>query len=495
MKNRFILCQADRHFLGDLPLSMWINLLARAISSHLEDWAVVVEPMVSATLYRPDQEPSSLVHFHRMDALVAEVAARLPASRNVRATQFLTLRPADDATLVEFVGGDPQFFHGVSPLLPYSDRFAASPATMISWLRPKEGRIMPAILLPPEPSGHAGAISFYHIADGWSAPDPPERDACRMRVNTEAIPIAHAESNWMNVDRRVRMSFERWARTVTKRRVGVSISGGGAAVMRLVPLFRALEMAGVPIDLLSGASGSTAFSACYATGGLPRVLALAERGLSILITATLTSVITSSVVQRYIDNFLEGCGVCNTEIRVVPMAMTLPPNAAPRPSVVVDGTFGQAARASGGIPMIGPYAVDGTRHFDGSVIAGLPPPNVLRQFGADIVFAMNVLAVPASRFPGENSAMLSKPLGFFYHQSLLGRIADTISAASILVHTIAEGHGRTADVFIDAPPRNWAIFEPPMLFNSRKYATIGLGAGIDPDTVAAECLSRWQALA
>jgi len=492
--NRLVLCQADRGLLDGVSLSTWVTLLARAISSHLEDWAVVIDPMVSAVLYRPDLPPMPLVQQQQIDAIIAEVASVLADSRSPRAVQYLVIRPSRDEVLEEFVGGVRQCFHVVAPIVSFSERFAVPPASMTSWLREDDGRSMAAILLPQEIRGHAGPVSFYPLQDDWHAPDPPGRDSCRLRINSRLLPHAVLEAEWPNVDLSLRLSFERWARTVTCRRVGVTISGGGAAVMRLVPLFQAMENVGVPVDLLSGASGSTAFSACYAIGGIPQVLALAERGLSILITATLTSVVSSSIVQRYIDKFLMDCGVCNTEIRVVPLATSLAPMSPPRPSIIVDGTFGEATRASGGMPFIGPYDVNGVRHVDGSIIAGLPPPLVARQFGANVVFAMNVLAMPENRYPGESNPRFSGPVGLLYKHSILGRAADTISAISTMIHTISEGHGRDADLFIDAPPRNFAIFEPPMLFNSPKYAAAGLGPGIDVDLVAAKCLETWRAL-
>lgn len=95
---------------------------------------------------------------------------------------------------------------------------------------------------------------------------------------------------------------------------------------------------------------------------------------------------------------------------------------------------------------------------------------------------------------GENSPRYSAPLALLYKHSLLGRAADTISAISTMVHANSVGHGREADLFINAPPRNFAIFEPPLLFNSPKYAAVGLGPDIDVDSVAATCLEKWRAM-
>lgn len=492
--NRFILFQSAEETLGNVPPLIWVTLLARAIASHLKDWAVVVNPAHSAVLHRPGSEPVALVHSRRIDALVDEVSARLGASPGIRAIHFLILQPAGDSELLEFVGGERAFFHVVTTLTPYADRFAEISASILSRLRSRDGRVVPAVLLPPEVAGGAGPLSFHPIEDDWRVVNPLDRDHCRLRVKADALFIAALDSNWSRVDPRVRTGFERWARTIAGRRVGITMSGGGAAIMRLVPLFEALEKVGVPIDLLSGASGSVAFSACYATGGIPRILALAERGLSILLTATTKSLLHSAVVEEYLDAFWNECGICNTEIRVIPLATALAPNSPPRPMMVVDGSFGQAARASGTIPLNGPFSVNGTRYIDGSVVGGLPPPNVMRQLGAEFVIAMNVLAVPANRYPGENHPTWSRVTGFLYDRSILGRYADTISAVSTLLHTMAEGHGRTADIFVDAPPRNWAMFEPPMLFRSLRYAREGLGGDVDVTAIATHCLRQWQNL-
>jgi hypothetical protein len=128
------------------------------------------------------------------------------------------------------------------------------------------------------------------------------------------------------------------------------------------------------------------------------------------------------------------------------------------------------------------------------VLAGLPPPFLAERFGADIVFAMNVLALPANRFPGETVPILGDIMSIFYRYTPLGRVADTWGATSTMLHTIAEGAGLHADLFVDTPPRDWAPIEQFLLYNSVTYSNIGLGASVDIAAIAADCVLRWRAL-
>jgi predicted acylesterase/phospholipase RssA len=470
-----------------MPLLTLAKLLARAIVNHLGDYAVVVDPSGTSLFYTASSI-TNLPPTLNMAAVEAEsdiIWNGLPP----RLVHYLVI---NDPALAGFLGVATSYFDVVTPFISYAHKFLPIAATMLSWLLPT-GRPMPAVLLPSSTSGHAGNVTIYAIDDGWNAPHPPERDSCRMRLTPVRVNAAAAEPVWANVNAATRATFERWARTVTWRRVGVSISGGGASVFRLVPLFKALEAEGLPIDFMAGVSGGTVLAACYAVGGMPKVLELANQGTSFLVAIT-GALLTSWTIQRYIDNFLNDCGVCNTEIRVLPISMRTSPMSPPQATALVDGTFGQAIRASGGAPFFAPYFVGDSRQSDGDVLAGLPPPFLAERFGADIVFAMNVLAMPANRFPGETIPFVGDVMSVFYRYTPLGRVADLWGASSTMLHTIAEGYGLNADVFVDTPPRDWGPFEPFLFYNSVTYSNIGLGPGVDVAAVATDCVQRWRAL-
>jgi predicted acylesterase/phospholipase RssA len=488
MNSRRILCMGDPVILAGMSLVTLVKLLARAIVHHLGEYAVVVQPGGTSYFYEPANTHVIPPTPHM--AIVEGAAAAIWGGLAPRTVHFLVL---DHPNLDVFLATPNSYFDVVTPFIPYAHRFLPLPATVTDWLLPA-GKGMPAVVLPSTTTGNAGPIQFYDIDDDWNAPNPPERDSCRMRMNPAQVNAADAEPNWSNIQPvSIRKTFERWARTVTWKRVGICISGGGASVFRLVPLFEALENEGLPVDLLAGVSGGTIFSACYAVGGLQKVNQLADNGSSFMMALT-GALLTSWFVQRYVDNFFQDCGMCNTEIRVLPMTAKLAPMSPPRPAAMVDGTFGQALRASGGAPFFGPFFVGDSRQTDGAVLAGLPPPFLAERFGADIVFAMNVLALPANRFPGETVPILGDIVGVFYRYTPVGRLLDTYGATSTMLHTIAEGAGMHADVFVDTPPRDFAPFEQFLLFNSVTYSNVGLGAGVDVTAVAQDCVARWKAL-
>jgi len=494
---RFVLCQ------GSAFLPAMVRLLARAVAVHLEDWAVFLDPNAAsggATLYRPGVPPLVLASAP-MTATLTDVtnavdAELMAAVQKPRSVQYLVLRTTDDAALTAYVGGNPAFFHVVTPIVGFNAGPTPPPGTT-QWLLPLTGRIMPAILLPADKTGHAGTFQIYPIGVAWNAPNPPERDACRMRIDPVAAGIADATPSWANVDVTTRQTIERWARTITFRRVGVVISGGGASVFRLTRLFKAFENTPegpLPIDLLGGVSGGTAFGAAYAVGGVAKVDELADQG-GVFTLATLGTFANSWFTERFFDVFLAGCGVRNTEIRVVPLTTTLPPVDAPEAGVVVEGTFGEAVRASGGAPFFAPYFPNGghTRMVDGAIMANVPPPLLAEQFGADIVFAANVLSTPATRFPGEDVPILGDILSIFYRYTLLGRVADTFGSVATMLHSLSEASGLTADDFVDTMPRNGTLVEPPLFYNAKVYAADGLD-GVDFQLAAENWVKLWKML-
>jgi len=485
---RRVLCLDHSGTISPAMLVTMVKQLARALAEHLNAYAVVVEPGGGTNFYKPGSV-TNLGTLGTMNDVMLQADIAYGAPVDPIMVHFLVI---DHPLLDPFLAGTGTTFDVVTPFISYADRFLPLSPTITSRVS-TGGRAMPAIILPSSTSGNAGAVKFYAIDEGWNAPNPPERDSCRMRFTPPQVNAAAAEPTWANVHPATKATFERWARTVAWKRVGLSISGGGASVFRLVPLFEALEAKGLPIDLMTGVSGGTIFSACYALGGLPKVQELANRGSSFMV-ALLGGLVTSWFVQRYVDDFLHNCGLCNTEIRVLPITARIAPMSPPQANAVVDGTFGEALRASGGAPFFGPYFVGNARQTDGAVLAGLPPPFLAERFGADIVFAMNVLALPANRFPGETIPIFGDIVSVFYRYTPLGRVIDTVGATTTMLHTISEGAGLQADVFVDTPPRDWGPIEQFLLYNSTTYSNIGLGPGVDTMAVAQDCVQLWQAL-
>ncbi len=75
--------------------------------------------------------------------------------------------------------------------------------------------------------------------------------------------------------------FQRAARRMSERAIGVVLGGGGARGIAHLGVLQALDEAGVPIDAISGTSMGAVMAACYAKGWSPKqILDLASRFIS-----------------------------------------------------------------------------------------------------------------------------------------------------------------------------------------------------------------------
>ena len=501
MDNRFILCQEDSGLLASKGMNLLtlVKLLARAIVHHLpKHLAVVIDPANSfgSTLFFPDG--TSVDVSPNNPPSIADVLSNTAANwGNAGATtvHYLVVHNASDSSLCTFMNNVQASFDVVTRVIDYANRFAPLNPAPTPWLV-SNGAAMPAILLPSSSKGHAGPMKTFVIDAGLDPsnplPTPPERDGCRMRLDKDEVNADALKPDWSTV--KTRAQFERWARTIAWRRVGICVSGGGASTFRLAKLFEQIEAAGLPIDLLAGVSGGTLFSACYAFGGMKAVKSFAYKRGKAFTTRIVGALAWSGFVERFIDDYLDNCGVCNTEIRVVPLSMQIAPSDEPKASVIVDGTFGQAGRASGGAPFFAPYKRGNVRQGDGAILAGVPPSFLAERFGADMIFAMNVLALPTTRFPGEDAPIWGAILKPIYDYTPLGRMADAWGATATMLHTIAEGGLWLADDFYDAPPYNWAAVEQPMFWNAKHYFDDGpVDANLTELTLTAQdWYKRWS---
>lgn len=463
-----ILVRGDEAGLAGTGAKAFARLLAEALATHLGDWCTL-SPGGTDPVLRFEASATPVILGAFADQAAVEAAAPTPPV-SVRAHHFIVVDPGDPALAIWMGALPTAAFDVVTPLVRYATRDAeiqAAKNARGSRLVPFAGKLMPAVLLDVPGPGPVGAFEPFPVAHDMSMVDPPERDACRMRVRpTDVISIA---GGFSAMTAEVRQAMQRWARTVSWRRVGFVVSGGGASVFRLCDYFHWLEQNQVPIDMLAGVSGGTLFSALYAVGGLPKVRAFAARG-PLFSLATTGALINSCVVQAYVDRELGGFGINDTEIRVVALSTRFPPMSEPRPTIVQEGSLGEAVRASGGAPFFGPYFHEDGRQLDGGLVAVVPPPALAEGFGADVVFAANAMALPAHRFPGEDIPVLGPLASLFYRYTLFGRIPDHYTAFATMVHSLGRAHADQSDHPVHTPPNDWTLFEPLEFFRAAHLA-------------------------
>jgi predicted patatin/cPLA2 family phospholipase len=296
------------------------------------------------------------------------------------------------------------------------------------------------------------------------------RDACRLQLDMNALRTRWSEPPEGGdfgslLDEADRRRIARWARTVTFRRVGLAISGGGAAAYRAAELFAALEEADVPVDVVTGLSGGALIGAYYCWGGRPAVDTAIERGTLFQLVLPVV-VATSAPLEMLVDNDVGSARVEDMETRYVPIATRLAPGEEPQSVAIVGGTLGRAVRASGCLPpTFAPAWLHDARYTDGGA-STVVPARVARDFGADVVLACNVIPGVERSNPFDDH-----PLGRLLHRyTPVGRVIDLYAWYSHFWSEISRQFGEDADVYLEFERDSLPFLESFEWWNARGIA-------------------------
>ncbi len=185
----------------------------------------------------------------------------------------------------------------------------------------------------------------------------------------------------------------RLARFLRGEAIGVALSGGGARGFSHIGMLRALDEAGIPVDVVVGTSMGAVVGAQYALGFTTDEMVAANlaafpeadvvRDFTVPIVALMKGHSTVRMFQEmYGDAQLEDCRI---RCRMVSTSLT-------RSSIVVHdrGPIWLWARSSTSVPGIGPPVIaDGELLVDGGVMDNLPV-GPLQEAGASVLIACDV---------------------------------------------------------------------------------------------------------
>jgi CRP-like cAMP-binding protein len=173
---------------------------------------------------------------------------------------------------------------------------------------------------------------------------------CGVVRTRMAAAIAQPNPTPRQVARDSQGSFDRIARAITDRTVGVALGGGGAWGIAHHALLRRLHQRGVPVDAVAGVSFGSLAGAAYASRGLEGLDALSGR----------------EKVFRY-------------------------------------GSLSDAVRASGSFPGVcEPVIIDGHRYVDGAIVNSVPA-SVLPEEGMDFIIGSDVAQPPTGLKPASEN--------------------------------------------------------------------------------------------
>jgi len=192
--------------------------------------------------------------------------------------------------------------------------------------------------------------------------------------------------------------LHRLARKILGTTVGVAVGGGAAFGIAHVGVLKVLEDNGIPVDLLAGSSMGSIVAIGYAAGISPaEMVAIAGRlgtrwtTLSALLDFTLTRPALLSG-QRLVDIFSPISGAVKTfEQLAFPCRAVAADIETGERVAIGTGRLDVAFRASSAVPMLwAPVRLDGRVLVDGGVVDPVPAEAV-RQMGADVCIAVNVV--------------------------------------------------------------------------------------------------------
>ena len=281
-------------------------------------------------------------------------------------------------------------------------------------------------------------------------------------------------------------AVDRLARAATDRLVGVALGGGGALGIAHLPLLRAIERAGVPIDIVSGASFGSVVAAYYCTDGLAGLDRL-ERNLARISRPSIGGFIPPNRVLDLLDERLERARLEELPVQFVPVATYASDFT---PALPAASSVSSAVRASGAMPPIfAAHGDGGVRFLDGAFVANVPA-QVLVACGASLVIASDPISTPDA----QSAPVVGRRSGFalsLLRGSVPYRLVDLARGLQWMVHTSSADSSLKGDVLF-RPPR--ATLVDTFRFGKGPQILAASAAAIESTDLVPRVLAAWRQL-
>ncbi len=214
-------------------------------------------------------------------------------------------------------------------------------------------------------------------------------------------------------------------------RVGLALGGGAARGFAHVGVIKALEAAGIPVDVVTGTSAGSMVAVMYASGMNAAQLqqasstmdeatladwTLSTRGM--IKGQALQDYVNGQVKNRPLDAMNKPVGVVSTDFQ------------SGQGITFTRGNSGMAVRASASIPgVFSPTKIGDRTYVDGG-LASPVPAKAAKQMGADFVIAIDISARPGK--PPEGLAATLNQTVAIMGQNL--RNEELKSYADVVIH-------------------------------------------------------------
>ncbi len=191
--------------------------------------------------------------------------------------------------------------------------------------------------------------------------------------------------------------FERLARFIAGKAVGLCLGGGGARGFAHFGVIRTMQEAGLPIDIIGGNSMgayvSSVYAIGYANGWDIKTMIQATRKIFSRWHFHLTPPVTSIFADGILVHDIKECLGNDTQIEDLWIPFFCVSSNLTRAEVKTHrtGALWKAVRVSGGLPAVLPPVVfDGDLHVDGALLNNLPIDVMSQMCDGGTVIAIDV---------------------------------------------------------------------------------------------------------
>jgi NTE family protein len=214
-------------------------------------------------------------------------------------------------------------------------------------------------------------------------------------------------------------------------RVGLALGGGAARGFAHVGVIKALEAAGIPVDVVTGTSAGSMVAVLYASGMNAAQLQQASSTMDEATLADWTLSTRGMIKGQALQDYVNG-QVKNRTLDAMskPVGVVATDFQSGQAVTFTRGNSGMAVRASASIPgVFSPTKIGDRTYVDGG-LASPVPAKAAKQMGADFVIAIDISARPGK--PPEGLAATLNQTVAIMGQNL--RNEELKSYADIVIH-------------------------------------------------------------
>jgi predicted acylesterase/phospholipase RssA/CRP-like cAMP-binding protein len=230
-------------------------------------------------------------------------------------------------------------------------------------------------------------------------------------IQNQSIRLPRGSNVWMKISclrrhHHVRpgnlADFQRVARRISDRAVGLVLGGGGARGLAHIGVLQALEEAGMPVDVIGGTSMGSAMAAAYAQGWAPqKILEFASKTFTDSnvvrdLDFPMISILAGRKLNRQLQSFFEKVDIADLWLPYFCISASLSEG---EMRVHDQGLLWEKVRASCSLPGIFPPVwSDGQLLVDGGVMNNVPMDVMANKCNGGTIIAVNVGGGGAKEF-------------------------------------------------------------------------------------------------